>query len=94
MQVDFSGSGYLTFNSVAYNVLSFNGNDPGHVYLFANAGFGIEAVPESGVFTIGTSAPLVSTVPLPASAPMFGAALMALGAVSYGLKRKLKAAAA
>ena len=36
----------------------------------------------------------VSTVPLPASAPMFGAALMALGAVGYGLKRKGKAAAA
>ena len=30
----------------------------------------------------------VSSVPLPASAPMFGAALVALGAVGYGLKRK------
>ncbi|MCW6512639.1 hypothetical protein [Lichenifustis flavocetrariae] len=35
----------------------------------------------------------VSSVPLPASAPMFGAALMALGAVGYGMKRKAKAAA-
>lgn len=30
----------------------------------------------------------VSSVPLPASAPMFGAALLALGAVGYGMKRK------
>ena len=36
----------------------------------------------------------VSAVPLPASAPLFGAALMALGAVGYGLKRKGKAAIA
>lgn len=36
----------------------------------------------------------VPTVPLPASAPMFGAALLALGAVGYGLKRKKAAAAA
>lgn len=35
-----------------------------------------------------------STVPLPASAPMFGAALLALGAVGYGLKRKGMTAAA
>ena len=35
----------------------------------------------------------VSTVPLPASAPMFGAALMALGAVGYSLKRKTASAA-
>ena len=30
----------------------------------------------------------VSTVPLPASAPMFGAALLALGAIGYGAKKK------
>jgi hypothetical protein len=36
----------------------------------------------------------VSNVPLPASAPMFGAALLALGAIGYGVKRKSKAAAA
>ncbi len=34
-----------------------------------------------------------STVPLPASAPMFGAALLALGAAGCGLKRKKAAAA-
>ena len=37
---------------------------------------------------------IVSTVPLPASAPMFGAALLAFGAVGYGIKRKKVAAAA
>jgi hypothetical protein len=36
----------------------------------------------------------LSSVPLPASAPMFGAALVALGVVGYGLKRKTKVAAA
>lgn len=35
----------------------------------------------------------VSPVPLPASAPMFGAALVVLGVAGYGLKRKSKAAA-
>lgn len=34
----------------------------------------------------------VSSVPLPASAPMFGAALVALGAVGYRLRRKAVAA--
>ncbi|MCW6511854.1 hypothetical protein M8523_28245 [Hyphomicrobiales bacterium BP6-180914] len=33
----------------------------------------------------------VGTVSLPASAPMFGAALMALGVVGYGMKRNAKA---
>jgi hypothetical protein len=36
---------------------------------------------------------IVPGVPLPSSAPMFGAALVALSAVGYGLKRKAKAAA-
>lgn len=36
----------------------------------------------------------VSAVPLPSSAPMFGAALLAIGAVGYGVKRKKAAAAA
>lgn len=35
-----------------------------------------------------------SAVPLPASAPMFGAALLALGAIGYATKRKKSAAAA
>ena len=42
----------------------------------------------------GSLALSVSSVPLPASAPMFGAALVALGAVGYGMKRKKAAAAA
>lgn len=36
----------------------------------------------------------LSTVPLPSSAPIFGAALLAHGADGYGLKRKAKAGAA
>lgn len=42
----------------------------------------------------GTVSYTVSAVPLPASAPMFGAAILALGAVGYGVKRKKAAAAA
>ena len=38
-----------------------------------------------GALTIGVSS--VSAVPLPAAAPMFGAALLAFGAVGYGMKR-------
>ncbi|MCW6512289.1 hypothetical protein [Lichenifustis flavocetrariae] len=40
------------------------------------------------IFTITA----VSAVPLPAGLPMFGAALLRLGAVGYGLKRNRKAA--
>lgn len=35
----------------------------------------------------------LSAVPLPASAPLFGAALLALGAVGYGMKRRKTVAA-
>lgn len=45
-------------------------------------------------FTGGTGALTLSTVPLPASAPMFGAALLALGAIGYGVNRKKATAAA
>ena len=37
---------------------------------------------------------IVTPVPLPASAPMFGAAILALGVAGYGVKRKKAAAAA
>ena len=50
----------------------------------------------SGAFLAVTAAgatSTVSSVPLPSSAPMFGAALLALGAVGYGIKRKAAAAA-
>lgn len=43
---------------------------------------------------IGAFSYNVSSVPLPASAPMFGAAVAALGVVGYGLKRKKAAATA
>ena len=49
----------------------------------------------SGVLTgltISGTEGSVSAVPLPASAPLFGAALLALGAAGYGMKRKQKAA--
>lgn len=39
------------------------------------------------VSVVGTATG-VSAVPMPAAAPMFGAALIALGALGYGLKRR------
>lgn len=48
------------------------------------------AISESYLDTITVR---VGTVPLPASAPLFGAALAVLGAAGYGLKRSPKAAA-
>ena len=42
----------------------------------------------------GGGGTVVSSVPLPSSAPMFGAALVALGAVGYDLRRTGKAAVA
>jgi hypothetical protein len=42
-------------------------------------------------FSVDTVGPL-PTVPLPASASLFGGALLALGVVGYGLKRKMVAA--
>ena len=43
---------------------------------------------------IGAISYNVSSVPLPASAPMFGAAVVALGLAGYGVKRKKAAATA
>ena len=53
--------------------------------------YGFESVAGQGIIISNAS---LSAVPLPASAPMFGAALIALGAVGYGMKRKAKSAAA
>ncbi|MCW6506686.1 hypothetical protein [Lichenifustis flavocetrariae] len=65
--------------------------------LLSSAYFGkVDTVQFTGsadYYTLDNVAFNTSTVPLPASAPMFGAALMALGAVGYGMKRKAKAAA-
>ncbi|MCW6513180.1 hypothetical protein [Lichenifustis flavocetrariae] len=57
-----------------------------YTYLFAGSG------ESTDTFTINIGS--VSVVPLPASAPMFGAALLALGAIGYGVKRKKAAATA
>ena len=44
------------------------------------------------VFSDGINNLSLSAVPLPASAPMFGAAVLALGVTGYGMKRKRAAA--
>lgn len=43
-------------------------------------------------FTVGTASQVVPSVPLPASLPMFGAAILVLGAAGYGMKRRNVAA--
>ena len=48
--------------------------------------FGTNGVLADAKFSVQTVS--ISTVPLPASAPLFGAAVLALGAASYGLKRR------
>ena len=45
-----------------------------------------------GALTVSVST--ISAVPLPAAAPMFGAALLAFGAVGYGVKRRKTAVSA
>ena len=71
------------------------GSDPGH----GGGGGGGDSMAED--YGSSYSWTLLSTdiktplpVPLPASAPLFGASLVALGAAGYGLKRKQDAMAA
>ena len=56
----------------------------GRFYGTTLVAYGFESVAGLGI---------LSPVPLPASAPVFSAALLALGVVGYGMKRKAKAAA-
>ncbi|MCW6506685.1 hypothetical protein [Lichenifustis flavocetrariae] len=53
--------------------------------------YGFESVPGQAITISNTS---LSAVPLPASAPMFGAALLAFAGLGYGVKRKKAAALA
>lgn len=64
-----------------FSQLSTNGNTTG------SGGNGADLLVYAG-----NGVPVPGTVPLPASAPMFGAALVVLGAVGYGVKRKASAA--
>ena len=87
---------YVDFNA-GNTVFAGNGRQVGFFSggQFFDAGYNLvyngdvaEQVASGSTLTIAT----VSAVPLPSSAPMFGAALLALGAVGYSLKRKGKAA--
>ena len=94
----------------SYNGLSFDTNsgtksfDGSVLGSFANGGGSYFATVSglgqyySTTFTTGQQNAFefaaVSAVPLPASAPMFGAALLAVGLVGYGVKRKKTNAAA
>lgn len=62
-----------------YTSISFNNTDSGDNFGFDD-------------FTVGTATQVVPTVPLPASLPMFGAAILVLGAASYGMRRGKAAA--
>lgn len=65
------------------------GLTPG-IYIY-NVG---EVIGNTITLDIGNSSMPIAAMPLPASAPMFGAALLALGAVGYGMKRKSATSAA
>ena len=75
-------------NKVDFSFLDMNGIR----YSLGNGTNGTDtASSNNGDFSTGTltvSPDTISSVPLPASAPMFGTALVALGAVGYSLKYK------
>ena len=62
---------------------------PDLIFSTAFGDFNLESIGETTFTAIAN----VSPVPLPASLPMFSAALLGLGAVGFGMKRKSKAAA-
>ena len=62
-----------------YTSISFNNTNSGDNFGFDD-------------FTVGTASQVVPSVPLPSSLPMFGAAVLVLGAAGYGMRRKSLAA--
>ena len=100
--VDGSPDSYnvLVFNLLAGGVKIFQGSQ----ITTPTSGVGVQIVTLNGIGAYSTVSfgsvntnsfefAALSSVPLPASAPMFGAALMGLGVVGFGMKRKAKAAA-
>lgn len=90
----------LVFNLLGGGTLSLSGSDIGATpqngyYLTRISGIGAYS---SVTFGTGSTNAFefaaLSTVPLPASAPMFGGALLALAGLGYGAKRRKAAAAA
>ncbi len=84
-KIQFDGQtsyGYGYFNDYSYNYDYNNWNFQSATHAYAN--LNLQSL------TIAS----VSAVPLPASAPMFGAALLGLGAVGFGVRRRKAAAAA
>lgn len=85
----FSGAMYQTLVPGKYLALDRVTLDPGLYYLGVGA-TGVNPTPPSGY--AGTLSKALSPVPLPASAPMFGAALLGLAGLGYAAKRKKEAA--
>lgn len=89
----------LTFKLGGNTVLSLSGNQIGSM---TRTGYYLTEISDIGSYdtvTFGSSAnsfefAALSPVPLPASAPMFGAALIALASLGYVAKRKQAVAAA
>jgi hypothetical protein len=82
------GSIVDTFNPAAAGLSSLSSY---YVSIKANSFDAVQFSSTSPAFEFSNVS--VSNVPLPASAPLFGAALVALGAAGYRLKRKAVAAA-
>ncbi|MDX7953451.1 hypothetical protein P7D22_19995, partial [Lichenihabitans sp. Uapishka_5] len=88
-------NGYISGSELGVSTATFANTTLADLGLTAGTSFAYLFPAQGGesldTFTVNVG---VSPVPLPASAPMFGAALLALGAVGYGMKRKKAAAAA
>ena len=83
-----NGSGMLLETINGASILPANGSGFSFVTISENTKFGsvvLSNTPGINAFEVST---FVSSVPLPASAPLFGAALLALGVAGYGMKRK------
>ena len=98
---DYGGNddGFALFQQTLFTGQKYYCNAASSVTCFAGASVVPEAFDSpsaqfdrslSGNQIIGTA---TSPVPLPASAPMFGAAILAFGALGYGVTRKTAAAA-
>jgi hypothetical protein len=73
----------VSSNGIGFQLVSIDGIQPAGTYYFTVSGSTLDTPSYGGSLNI-----TVSAVPLPASAPLFGAGLLALGIGGYQLKRR------
>lgn len=74
---------FVTSDGSGFQFVGVKGVQPAGTYYFTVSGVTGDTPSYGGSLNIS-----ISTVPLPGSAPLFGAALLALGAIGYGAKRR------